>query len=453
MLAVASTKASASASWVLLVATLLLGSCTKPDASGDTGHADLTCVTCHQGDVADTGMPSVPRSTCARSDCHGQSIPAEVTLSNVTFQHRSHGADAAVALGCAGCHTHETGKEPLTAGADACGLCHAGEMKGDEGEECAECHGHPEHVTMTSQGVPVPHEGLPWVSHSCVRCHYDVSEPPQQVPISRCQNCHHDVEATAAQAVGRDLHPGHAGVACVSCHEAGSHRIVAMSSAVFLDCNDCHLRVHGVEVPEDWPSENCIACHQDSHQAQQRLLLGLAGRGLEPTPSEKFMNGLVCRSCHVRPQGSKAPDVLRGGPAGCVDCHEPRYARVLRWWEEGLSQREAVVGRYVQRGKEALAGAGGPDSVQILLNDADAFLTLVRQAGGEHNLRLSHKLFTESLARTARAYELAGRTPPERPYLGRPPSMGICSYCHYRLNDPMEFQEMPEDFHLRVMKR
>lgn len=439
--------------WLLATAALLAAGCSGPEGSPHRGHAELACAACHQGDVADAGLPSVSPSTCTSSGCHGRNVPAEIRLSTVTFEHRGHGADADVALGCAGCHTHQSGGEPLTASVDACGLCHAEQMDGDDGQECARCHSRPDQVTSTSQGVPVPHEGLPWVSRSCVRCHYDVSEPPQQVPITRCRNCHYDLEATAAGAVGRDLHPGHAGVACVSCHEAGSHRIVAMSSTVFLDCGDCHVRAHDAEVRPGWGSGTCVACHRDSHQAQQRLVLGLAGAGLEPMPSEKFMAGLVCRSCHVRPSDGESPDVLRSGPDGCAECHEPRYTRVLRWWEEGLDQRGTLVRRYVDRGRATLAGTPAPDSVRILLDGARDLLDLVRTAGGEHNLRLAHRIFLESLDRTARAYELSGRSAPERPYLGRQPSMGLCSYCHYRLDDPMEFREMPEDFHVRVMRR
>lgn len=438
------------------VATLLLGACVGAEhgeGNGPGSHAELTCVACHQGALADAGMAAVPGNTCTSSGCHGQSIPSEISVSTVTFEHRGHGAEADVAVGCAGCHTHRTGEAPLTAGVDACGLCHAEDLGGEQGQACAECHSRPEHVTATSQGVPIPHEGLPWISRSCVRCHYDVAEPPHEVPIARCRACHTDLQDTSARAVGRDLHPDHTGVACISCHEGGSHRIVAMSSAVDLECTDCHLRVHEVEVPADWPAENCIACHRDSHQDQQRLLLGLAGEGREPVPSEKFMSGMVCRSCHVRDPGAPSPETPTGKAEACVGCHEPRYATILRWWDQGLRQRATVVKRYVSRGRADLGAAAGSDSVGILLDDAETRLTLVEDAGGQHNLRLAHRLFVESLARTARAYEAAGRTPPDRPYLGRSPSMGICSYCHYRLDDPMEFREMPEDFHLRVMNR
>lgn len=436
------------------VAVLLagLGACSTEPGRLDTDpdHGNLACATCHRGELADRGMASVPAASCASGDCHGGAVPDEVHVATVTFEHRSHGAGSGIALGCAGCHSHDVGSQPLTGSTDACGLCHADQQSGEGGQDCGVCHGHPEHVTLTSQGLPVPHQSLPWISRACVRCHYDVTDPTPQVSMARCAACHQGVQALAGRAIGEDLHPDHSGLACTSCHESEPHRIVAMSSAVDLSCVDCHREGHDVELSSGWPSETCNACHREVHQDQQRLVLGSVGSGVSSAPAEKFMDGLVCRSCHLPGPSAEEPASVSGSPRACVACHEPEYATVLDWWEEGLDQRLRVVGAYVDQARRSLDGSP-QDSVEVLLGEAGDLLALLDRAGGQHNLRLAHELFRESLARTRRAWTLAGRTPPESPGLGRAPNMGVCSYCHYRLDDPWEFQTMPEAFHIRVM--
>ena len=444
----------------LLLLTLLLASCAPPEArvarGGTPDHAGLACVACHSGELAHGRLATVPREGCAASDCHRDGGPARVRLATVVFEHRSHGGDTVVAMTCAGCHGHDDGTEPLTASTDACALCHAAELGGDNGGDCRTCHARPEHEGTTSQGLPVEHTGLPWLGGECVRCHYDVSDPALHVETSRCLACHADLDAVTREGVGRDLHPTHTGVSCTSCHAEGGHRILAMSSAVDLQCGDCHLQVHDVEVTPDFPAPpTCNGCHRGAHAAQQRLVLGILPEDSAARPSEKFLDGLTCRSCHLPDARAAAGGgaAVVGSSVSCTGCHRAEYATVLRWWNEGTRQRVGRVEGYVRVASAALSGAPADDPAAQLLGEAGELLATVRDGGGQHNLQLAHRALARALERTVGAYRAAGRSVPAPPDLGREPREGLCSYCHFRLDDPWQLGEMSGAFHREVMRK
>ncbi|MBE0618573.1 MAG: hypothetical protein IH608_11710, partial [Proteobacteria bacterium] len=203
---------------VLTLAALAVLGCepaTRAAAAGDP-HARMACAECHNGALADRAQAAVPRASCVSSGCHAETVPAKVTLATVSFTHAGHGASGSLSVDCAGCHVHAAGGEPLHAGSDACGLCHEDALAGRRGEDCRYCHSAPSHVGITSQGVTVPHQGLPWIEGGCMRCHYAVTLPAHDVPLARCAACHDDVEGTTASGIGKDLHPAHTGLACGS---------------------------------------------------------------------------------------------------------------------------------------------------------------------------------------------------------------------------------------------
>jgi predicted CXXCH cytochrome family protein len=353
-------------------------------------------------------------------------------------------------MGCAGCHAHERGSDPLKAGVDACSVCHLSQQAAGLAGECRTCHVQPTHVAVASQGVEVPHRGLPWIEGGCIRCHFDVTEPPVEVALVRCVSCHADLDRAVAQGIGEDLHEAHTGAVCTSCHEEGTHRIRAMTSSVDLQCVDCHAVEHDLELEAAFPATaTCNDCHTDVHQAQQRLMLGLVP-GLEaPAPSEKFMDGLTCRSCHQEAPGRDPDAVLMGSAASCVACHRTEYRTVLQWWLSGGEARLARTAPFVERGAAQLATEG--DSVALALDEARAWVALVGEAGAVHNLPLAHRLLQEASDRVVSAYRSQGVAMPAAPELGRQPRMGLCTYCHYRPDDPWLFREMSGTFHRDVL--
>jgi hypothetical protein len=438
-------------SLLTLAALTALAACGREGprvATGRDPHASLACAQCHEGGLADHGEPAVPSGACEASGCHTDDDVGRVTLAAVSFDHQQHVHDTTVATGCAGCHTHKEGGQPLTAGPETCGLCHFKELSGGRGDDCRLCHSDPNHVGMTSQGLPIPHQGLPWIEGGCLRCHYEVSRPVHEVSLTRCSQCHDDVDAVTRQGIGNDLHPSHEGEACSACHEADNHRIEAMSSAVDLKCATCHADAHGTDVGHaSLDPGMCDGCHATVHQEPQRLLLGILPNSDGATPSNHFMNGLTCGSCH----GSDAGQGSGATGQACVDCHRPEYATVLKWWTQGIAERTRIVDRYVSTAQGAMAGRAPDDPAIRALDQARATLKLLSTGGGEHNIPLAQRMFESALAQAAQAYRLAGETPPLVPSMGRAPRPGLCTYCHYRLQEPVMSDQMNDAFHRAVV--
>jgi hypothetical protein len=438
---------------LLLIALLavVLGACASQDTATDP-HADLSCAACHSGSQGERGRATVPATSCAGSGCHEAGGPSEVQVATVTFPHRDHAEGHEIEATCAGCHTHDSGTEPLRASVEACALCHVSDVTSADAQECRLCHEEPDHSSLTSQGVAVSHSQLPWIEIGCVRCHYDVAGAETEVSGLQCRECHEDLSVLNQRAVGRDLHPIHAGVTCTACHQEGLHEVKAMSSAVELVCADCHQRAHEVDVElAEWPTSTvCAECHVGVHAPQQRLLLGIRPGG-GAMPSTKFVAGMTCRSCHVPPQVSgAAPEApIRGQAAACAGCHQQEYTQVLDWWVEGSKSRLESSTAYVTRA-EAAVGAHS-DSTRALLDGAREMVGLVAAAGGQHNLELSDRLMRDAVDRATAAYRLAGRRAPTPPDMGRVPHMGMCSYCHYGADEPWNFRAMEDDFHRSVL--
>lgn len=420
----------------------------SPPAAEARPHGELTCAACHRGAEAEGRPAGVPEAACTASGCHGEGGPDRVGLTTVDFPHRDHGVKADVELRCAGCHTHDAGTEPVRASVDACALCHAREMSGRDPRGCRSCHQDPEFVPVTDQGVPVPHQGLPWLETGCVRCHYDVAEPPVDVSLTRCRDCHEDVRAAVAAGAGSDLHPLHAGFNCTSCHQAGAHRIVRMSSSVRLACGSCHGGAHGAALTgRGAPGEVvCAACHDAPHRAEQRLVLGMVP-GERVLPAYKFLEGMTCGSCHVGEAGSEAA----GAPASvCADCHRTEYRGVVGRWTRGAARRAARARAYLDRAERVLGGTGS-DTAAALLARGRELLEVAGEGGVWHNPPLVDRMHRDAVERARSAWRAAGRTPPPAPEMGTPVRVGQCSYCHYGPDDPGAVQRMSDEFHREVV--
>jgi hypothetical protein len=134
-----------------------------------------------------------------------------------------------------------------------------------------------------------------------------------------------------------------------------------------------------------------------------------------------------------------------------VSCHRPEYATVFRWWAQGIDERTELVERYVTGAESAVAGRGETDRAVQSVTRARALLDLVRSAGGQHNLPLTHRVFEDALSEASAAYRLAGQGAPATPQLGRAPRQGLCAYCHYRLQGPGLTEGMDDAFHREVI--
>ena len=437
---------------LLTGAALALAACSAGEVEQRLGHQELPCAACHQGPLAGRDLASVPSATCGTSDCHGAGGPSFIELSSAAFDHRDHGPTDDFAIGCAGCHRHVEGTEPIEAGAATCGLCHQAELAGPQAEGCRVCHVDLSHQGVTSQGLVIPHEGFSSIGRGCLRCHFGVTEPIQETRVERCTECHQDTEAIQREGIGVDLHPDHVAVSCESCHETDQHHIEEMSSSVALVCSDCHTVEHEVEVGSHWlTSTTCLDCHAESHQEQQALVLGVEPSGGRPRPSEHFTAGLTCGSCHVDGSGTLALSEDETVES-CASCHRAEYEVVGRWWIEGTRDRLALVEPYVASAERVVARLPDGDSNRARLATARDRLDLVSIGGGEHNIRLVHQIFEEVVRTASDALQAAGEAADGAPALGRAPSSGFCSYCHYHVDPTSITEEMPEDFHREVMR-
>jgi hypothetical protein len=414
-------------------------------------HAALPCAACHTGALTGARIAAVPQTACATSGCHADGGPPQVSTATATFPHRDHGRDSEITLSCAGCHTHDDGRHPLRVSVDGCALCHLTNLAGSQPDDCRLCHQQTRHVSLTSQGLPIPHSALPWVETGCVRCHYDVAEPSTRVSMGRCLDCHGRDTEIMARGIATNLHPSHTSVTCTSCHESGVHHVRAMSSAVQLVCGDCHVREHDLTLGRDWHGDGtCAGCHEAVHQPQQRLLLGMLP-GAQATPSTKFIAGMTCRSCHIRTDRATASGAaIRGQAEACASCHRTEYRQVLDWWLDGTRARTREVAAFVGRA-EAELGSAAPDSARLLIAGAAQLMSLVVEAGGQHNLEATDRIFRESVERVQHAYRLTGRVAPTAPVLGSPAHEGTCSYCHYSPSAPWDFRRMSGPFHRSVL--
>lgn len=483
----------------LLASLLVLGGCagvegpeaTRQSLADGAGmeedpHAEYLCSACHEYVESSQSFLSLSRYThpdsvsvrapasaarCSDSGCHEDMGPREITYHSVTFPHRRHGLgpepdgdgddDAEqpyVEMSCAGCHGHASGTEPMTVSTDACSLCHLNKQSAGNEGECRQCHTVMDEAGRVSPTLQIPHEGLPWIDGGCIRCHYDVSRASVEPRDDTCVNCHLDEPALATADDDDAIHGQHVDVGCSSCHTAEAHRVRGMTTAVNLECAGCHLEVHQVEVTEAWPERGtCVSCHADSHEVQQRLLLGVVPGRPQADPSEKFMQGLNCSSCHITPEDGgpslASPDEgVHGSALACQTCHLPEYDIVLEWWEEGSDARLDRVRGMISRARSRLRSSGSSDSGLAAVDSAAALVALVDSAGAVHNLTLSHRMMEDAVATVIRGYGEAGVAPERAPDLGRQPSQGLCSYCHYRIDDPWLFQDMSGEFHRKVMR-
>jgi len=285
-----------------------------------------------------------------------------------------------------------------------------------------------------------------------VRCHYAVTLPAHEVPLVRCATCHDDVEGMTAAGIGKDLHPSHTGIACGSCHQRDNHRIQAMSTSVNLDCASCHTVEHGVDAARlALGARTCNACHQGVHAEPQQVLLGILPDAEAALPSQHFMDGVTCASCHIAPDDAD-PGVLSGTAQACVQCHRSEYARVLIWWNEGLAERIRLVDRYLSGAEGVVAGLPDDDPASRTAARARRMLETIRTAGGQHNLPLAHRTFEDVVAAARGVYRTAGGGVPSSPGLGRAPRQGTCAFCHYRTTGPGFSQRMDDAFHREVLK-
>ena len=196
------------------------------------------------------------------------------------------------------------------------------------------------------------------------------------VPYSCTTLCHTEME-TRTVKLGDVEYPHRThirdlGLSCTDCH--GSMEKHGQTSLTL--CKDCH---HG----EGEGKVQCTDCHQEVAD----LYRGVGAYRVEGKPSVKS-GTLDCADCHTQVTAGEETTRKRLA-AGCVECHDERYADMLTAWEKqvadaqaGLAERVATAGAMVTR--EDKAGASTLKARNLLVR-IRRNQTMIEGERGVHN--------------------------------------------------------------------
>lgn len=280
--------------------------------------AATECVACHRDD--DQHMGNLGEA-CA--DCH-----AETTWSDAHYDHELESGYALTGahadLTCVSCHEGEVYVETP----DQCVDCHRDDDThlGTNGPECRDCHTTTDwaetlfdHFARTSFALTGGHSGLMCEScHTgnkfeqtldteCVACHRD-DDAHDGINGAECATCHRatewlDVSFDHARDAEFPLNGAHAALECMACH----FEPVAVSLPE-TECVGCHLEddPHATQLGND-----CGSCHaeltwtEDVRFDHDLTIFPLLGRHAE----------IVCEDCH-------ATRAFHDAAEQCIECHE-----------------------------------------------------------------------------------------------------------------------------------
>ena len=281
-----------------------------------------TCTQCHDGAHA-TGKGAGHVPTAATCDaCHATSgwTPARVDHSTV------------VPGTCATCHDGKlaTGKTanhiPTTQSCDSChrttawtptSFTHRGIAPGS----CAQCHngtiagGKPANHLVTSSSCDSCHATTGWlpatfnhagiVPGTCANCHNGstatgLAAAHIPVPGKSCDACHSGTNFTTFSGASMNHGAVH-GVACITCHEAGTS---FFGGTVMT-------RPTAVNDPAHPQTGDCAACHNTASFG------AVTGK-----PANHIPTSQPCALCHLTPGDYTSATMSHQGiTGGCASCH------------------------------------------------------------------------------------------------------------------------------------
>jgi nitrate/TMAO reductase-like tetraheme cytochrome c subunit len=429
-----------------------------------SSHHDVPCIQCHYapgikaeamgkfqaanqvvkyitGTYGTKPWAEIEDAACLRSGCHVEAkLSAVVDYAGVQFSHAQHLGELrrGKQLRCTSCHSQIVQGSHLAVTQETCFLCHfKGRKPGDPIGGCVGCHKSPPNV-VTPQGVVVDHASYVRNLVACTACHTDVVAGEGRVDPQRCYNCHNQPEVFAQAGNTTLMHRTHITehkIECTQCHDVIQHRIVALRAD---------------SVPLD-----CAMCHEGVHKAQQRLLAGVGGHGVEDLPSAMYLARVSCRSCHGIDRTVRGHEqVQTAGEESCLACHGVRYANILPAWLRTINEREervtAALGRVeAVRGSAPIRARAQVDS---LLGLARENLNLVRVGGGAHNVAYADRLLRSALDLARRAVA-AGGLPANLGIVDLGPDLAenACLQCHVgieRVNGTFDGRAFRHEPHL-----
>lgn len=399
----------------------------------------------------------VEDASCLREGCHEtRLLTGKVQFGGVQFDHGPHLTSfrRVTRLRCTSCHAQIVQGTHMTVTEAACFLCHfKNTQEAPEMADCRLCHKEirPHHraevVSETWGKISPPlfrsrtsspppggstydHKLILERSVDCRECHLDVVQGRGEVPLDRCLVCHSEPERLEKHRDTEFMHRHHVTehkVDCLRCHIEIQHRLAPLQ--VQLDCQSCHPRHHASTVD---------------------LYTGRGGQRVKGQPNPMFTTRVPCEGCHLTHQPVEGKGIsLRGGAAGCMNCHGETYGKTLadwqmksaawqRWMKAILPPVRAAfkpAGRLGEAKEKEIRNKGMEkriDPAAELYRQAEENLHLVSSGQAVHNVDYAEKLLRAAASYLNRALELRGaayRVPPlpEAPR-GSPTA---CLDCHY----------------------
>jgi len=248
-------------------------------------HASVSCTSCHGKGSNYRGVTKICASCHKRDDPHGGKLGVKCQTCHSAagwkqirpFDHTTTGFTLSGAhrqAGCTACHTGQRWKGL----GSTCISCHTSDdaHRGSRGKNCAGCHTTGAWRTVTfdhgSTGFPLTGGHA---AASCAGCHGSGNSIKK--PARGCNACH----------ASDDIHEGHNGTDCSSCHNSRSWTQVSFDhdrltkfplKGAHRDttCESCHSQPPKVAKPP----VTCFGCHaaDDTHMGR---------------------NGQDCERCHT----------------------------------------------------------------------------------------------------------------------------------------------------------
>lgn len=373
---------------------------TKPAAE----ISDESCLSCHEDEIVDDNLEF---------------------RKGIAFSHKHHlsGLRRGKKLRCTSCHSQIVQGRHITVSESTCFVCHFKAAEGGISEkeqvqlarmtECTNCHSH------EVIGPDTPHDHGRFIREGvdCRQCHFNIVRGQGQVSDVSCQACHaitvETMESLASQVAS--YHVSEKERKCIDCHEAGGlHKLHVEKRKV--ECFDCHESIaHRLETPEQIISPACSVCHQQEHDAQKRLFVGMTEEKDIPGVSRRIHGHMACAGCHRRESDAPPEDGKTVIPRSdvCVSCHGKAYQGLLENWNREFSRRAGNIRKAVH--------TLGTDVEQVsdvrTVVDIRSELSEIAEANGIHNIPIVENSFFRWETALARIAKQTGKLDELSPYL------------------------------------
>ena len=420
-------------------------------------HNDVSCVKCHyspgskftfrskfigvrmhlkkltQSYSGRRPLAHVRDASCSTDSCHPSAdIQPPIIHENVSFSHTSHmeSQRRAKLLACTSCHSEIVHGETRTITDETCFLCHLRPIEGETLEtsfvsKCTNCHNPPSKI-LTVNGIEINHLDSKTASMKCTQCHHLISSGDGDAPITRCRQCHADVNVLNKfndVAFLHDTHVTNRGMVCSRCHHNINHSMPEINETIPADCE---------------------SCHPNHHEAETLIYNAYSFNEGEDFASAEFISHIACKTCHIHKVGDRFDDggiTYLASAQSCSECHYSSFGSFLEEWRHSINRMlndvrsEILITRpkinstpFSVKKKEELAG---------LLDDAEMKLLLIERGKSVHNIKYCDTLIRRAHDKVNQVLSEIGakNIESERIEAFRFASKERCNICHFGIAD------------------